>query len=386
MLNFNLYNPTHVVFGKDRLAELDQLIPKNKRIMMTFGGGSIKKYGTYDKVKAILDKRDVVEFSGIEPNPKFETLMKAVEVVKKQNINFLLAVGGGSVMDGTKFIATAAKYVGNDHEKLLFYGFNPIPLAESIPLGTVVTVPATGSEVNCAGVITYNDGKFPFVNPAAYPKFSLLDPELTYTLPPYQVASGIIDAFVHVAEFYLTFPVDARLQDRICEGIMQTLVEVGRKTMDAPEDYNARANFMWCAAQALSGITKSGVPQDWSTHMLGHEITALSGVNHGMSLAIILPSMLEKRKTQKREKLIQYAERVWNITNGSNDKKVVQAIAKTRAFFESLDIKTRLSDYDITKKDIDRMIAGLKTKGMTALSEHQDLSLDTSRRVYESSL
>ncbi|MCU4155655.1 iron-containing alcohol dehydrogenase [Carboxylicivirga sp. A043] len=384
MLNFDFYNPTHIVFGKERLNELDKLVPQNAKVLITYGGGSVKKFGTLPKVTEALKGREVLEFGGIEPNPRFETLMNAVDVVKKENIDFLLAVGGGSVMDGTKFIALAANYKGNDPEKILMGGAGTVE--EAVPLGTVVTLPATGSEMNMGGVVTYNGGKLVFMSPLAFPKFSFLDPTLTYSLPKKQVANGVVDAFVHTTEQYLTFPVDGRFQDRTAEGILQSLIEIGRKTMDEPEDYDTRANLVWNATMALNGVIGSGVPQDWATHMLGHEITAFYGVDHGQSLAIVLPSLLRLRKEGKKAKLIQYAERVWNITTGTDDEKMEQAITKTEEFFNSLDVKTKLSDYGIDASGIDLMIGGLEAKGLKALSETRDITLDVSRQIYEAAL
>lgn len=386
MLNFDFHNPTHIVFGKDRLAELDNLVPKDAKVLITYGGGSVKKFGTLPKVIEALKGREVLEFGGVEPNPKFETLMKAVEVVKAEKIDFLLAVGGGSVMDGTKFIALAAAYPGDDPETLLFRGFKPAPIREAVPLGTVVTLPATGSEMNMGGVITYNGGKYAFMNPLVFPKFSFLDPSLTFSLPPRQVANGVVDAFVHTIEQYLTFPVDGRFQDRTAEGILQTLIEIGRTTIDHPEDYDTRANLVWNATMALNGVIGVGVPQDWATHMLGHEITALFGVDHGQSLAIIFPSMMRERKEKKRAKLVQFAERVWHLTEGTDEEKIEAAIVKTEEFFQSLDVKTKLSDYGIDAEGIDKMVGGLEAKGMVALSESQDLTLDISRKIYEAAL
>lgn len=386
MLNFDFYNPTHIVFGKDRLEEIDSLIPKEAKVLITYGGGSVKKYGTLEKVTRTIKGRKIVEFGGIEPNPKFETLMKAVEEVKKERIDFLLAVGGGSVMDGTKFIALAAKYTGNNPEQLLFNGHKPAPQKEAVALGTVVTLPATGSEMNMGGVVTFNGGKYPFMHPLVYPKFSFLDPTLTFSLPPKQVANGVVDAFVHVMEQYLTFPVDGRFQDRTAEGILTTLIEIGRKTIDHPQDYDTRSNLVWNATMALNGVIGSGVPQDWATHMLGHELTALFGVDHGQSLAVVLPSLMRERKDKKRAKLIQYAERIWNISTGTEDEKIEQAILKTEEFFQSLDVKTKLSDYGIDASGIDKMIKGLETKGMVALSESHDLNLEISRKIYTAAL
>ena len=386
MYNFDFYNPTRIVFGKDRLNELDALVPHDVNVLVLYGGGSVKKFGTLAKVTKALGNRKFFEFGGIEPNPKFETLMKAVELVKKENIGFLLAVGGGSVMDGTKFIALAAKYKGDKPEELLFKSFNPSSVSEAVPFGTVLTLPATGSEMNSGAVISYGNSKYVVFSPLTFPKFSFLDPTLTFTLPSTQVANGVVDAFVHVIEQYLTFPVEGKFQDRTAEGILQTLIEIGRKTIDEPSDYDLRANLVWNATMALNGLIGSGVPQDWTTHMIGHELTALFGIDHAKSLAIVLPSLLNIRKDKKRAKLLQYAERVWKIEEKDEDKKIELAIIKTREFFESLGIKTHLTDYNITTTDIEKVIKGLETKGMTKLSESRDLSLVISRKILESSI
>ena len=386
MLDFDFYNPTHVVFGKDRLAELDKLVPEDAAVLVLYGGGSVKKFGTLTRVLEGLKNRKVFEFGGIEPNPKFTTLMKAVELVKKEKIDFLLAVGGGSVMDGTKFIALASYYGGENAEELLYFGFAPVPVEKAIPLATVVTLPATGSEINTFGVISHNHGKYAFTSPLVYPKFSILDPTLTYSLPATQVANGVVDTFIHTMEVYCTFSVENRFQERAAEGILQTLIEIGRKTIDEPQDYDSRANLVWCAAMAMSGAINAGVPQDWSTHMIGHEITAMFGIDHGKTLAIVLPSLLTVLKEQKRARLLQYAERVWNIKEGDENSRINLAISKTRDFFESLGIKTRLSDYGITADKIDDIIKALETHGMTALSETGKVTPDVSRKILEGAM
>jgi len=385
MFNFDYFNPTHIVFGKDRLPELDRLIPKDLKILLLYGGGSIKKFGTLDKVIQALPGREIIEFSGIEPNPHFNTLMKAVEIVKKEQIGFLLAVGGGSVLDGTKFVSLAANYDGNP-EEILKLGFKPVPVEKAHPIGTVITLPATGSEMNCGGVISHNGAKWPIMSPHVYPKFSILDPTLTFTLPPIQVANGIADTFIHTVEQYVTYPVEAGFQDRTAEGILRTLIEIGKKTIDNPTDYDARANLVWCATNALNGLIGSGVPQDWSTHMLGHELTAMFGIDHGTSLAILLPSMWKIRKNQKRDKLLQFAKRVWHITGKSDDECVDLAIEKTETFFNEIGIDTRLSSYGVKAEQIDDIIKALEQHGMTALSETRDLTLDISRKVLEGAM
>ncbi|WP_018971187.1 iron-containing alcohol dehydrogenase [Rubritalea marina] len=381
MLDFNFYNPTHVVFGKDRLAELNDLVPQGAKVLLTYGGGSIKKFGTLDKVHAALAGHEVHEFGGIEPNPKLSTCIEAAELIKAKQIDFILALGGGSVIDATKYISIAAKYDGDDYASLIKHGFTPVPVSEAIPFGTVLTLPATGSEMNAFSVISDDTGKYGVYSPLFYPKFSILDPTLTFTLPTTQVANGIVDTFIHVVEQYLTFPVDARFQDRTAEGIFQTLIEIGEKTVENPEDYDTRANFMWCATMALNSLIGSGVPQDWSTHMIGHEITDKFGIDHGRTLAVVLPSLLRERKDKKEAKLVQFAERVWGITEGSNDEKIEAAIQKTEAFFHSLGVPTKISDYDIKKEELGDIVKQLEAHGMTALSESGDLTLDIVEKI-----
>ncbi|ACF13257.1 iron-containing alcohol dehydrogenase [Chloroherpeton thalassium ATCC 35110] len=388
MFNFDFYNPTRILFGKDRLGAIDTLVPADAKVLITFGGGSAKKSGLIDKVKAALGRRQVEEFCGIEPNPRYETLMKAAAIVRSQNIDFILAVGGGSVIDGTKFICLATYYDG-DARDLLKFGFRHITsevVKKVVSFGAVLTLPAAGSEMNSGAVVSYEHGKFPVLSDMTFPKFSILDPTYTFTLPKIQVANGIVDAFVHVGEQYLTFPVAAKLQDRMAEGILQTLVEIGVTTVNEPENYDARANHVWSATMALNGIIAVGVPQDWATHMIGHELTARFGIDHGQTLAIVYPALLDVRKEQKRAKLLQYAERVWHIENGSEDEKIDLAIQKTRAFFESLGIKTRLSEYGITADDIPALIDQLKAHGMVALSETQDITPEISQKILEKAM
>lgn len=382
MFNFDFYNPTHIIFGKDRFGDIDKHIPKDAKVLITYGGGSAKKYGVIDKVVASLGAREVLEFGGIEPNPQYNTLMKAVEIVKAENVDFILAVGGGSVIDGSKFVTLAANYEG-DCTDILKNGFGNVPVSKAVPLGTVLTLPATGSEMNCGAVISYDHGKYPVMSPLTYPKFSILDPTLTYTLPKKQIANGIIDAFVHTTEQYVTFPVDAKVQDRMAEGILLTLVEIAEASLNESENYDARANHVWAATMALNGLIGAGVPQDWATHMIGHELTAKFGIDHGQTLAIVYPSLLEIVKESKKEKLVQYAERVWGINEGSADEKADKAIVKTREFFESLGISTRLSDYGVKKEEIEEVVEQLKKHGMVKLSETGEITPEVSRKILE---
>ncbi|ATZ92826.1 MULTISPECIES: alcohol dehydrogenase [Dickeya] len=384
MQNFTLHTPTKILFGEGQIASLADQIPTDARILITYGGGSIKKNGVFDQVINALKGHNVLEFSGIEPNPTYETLMKAVEIVRKEKIDFLLAVGGGSVADGTKFIAAAAHYSAAEDPWHILQTWGA-QVETAIPLGVVLTLPATGSESNSGAVITRKSSgdKQAFMNPLVCPRFAVLDPVVTYTLPERQIANGVVDAFVHTVEQYLTYPANAKVQDRFAEGLLLTLVEEGPRALQEQQNYDVRANVMWSATMALNGLIGAGVPQDWSTHMLGHEITAMHGLDHAQTLAIVLPAMLNERRVQKREKLLQYAERVWNLRDGTEDQRIDAAIAATRAFFEQMGVPTRLSDYQLDGSSIPAMVAKLEEHGMTALGEHHDITLDISRRVYE---
>ncbi len=384
MNNFTLNTPTKILFGKGQIAELGREIPADARILITYGGGSIKKNGVLDQVRAALTGRTVFEFGGIEPNPTFETLMKAVEVVKAEQVDFLLAVGGGSVADGTKFIAAAARYDAAEDpwEILLTRGAK---VKAAVKMGVVLTLPATGSESNNGAVISRQatGDKLPFFSAHTYPVFAVLDPVTTYSLPARQVANGVVDAFVHTVEQYLTYPAEGRIQDRFAEGILLTLIEEGPRALAEPENYDVRANVMWSATQALNGLIGAGVPQDWATHMIGHELTAMHGLDHAQTLAVVLPSVLAYKKEQKRAKLLQYADRVWGLRDGSEEQRIDGAIAATRAFFEQLGVGTRLSAYGLDGSTIPALIAKLEEHGGTALGEHQDVRLDDSRRILE---
>lgn len=363
MYNFEYKNPVKIVFGKGTIPQVANEVPKDAKILMTYGGGSIKRTGVYDQVKNALKDWQLIEFGGIEPNPHYETCMKAVEVVKNENIDFLLSVGGGSVLDATKFIAAAARYEGDDPWDILAKGAE---VKAALPLADVLTLPATGSEMNGNSVITKaaTQEKKAFGSPLVMPKFSILDPECVFTLPDRQVANGVVDAFVHVMEQYLTFNVNAPLQDRLAEGILLTLVEEGPKVLANRKDYEAAANFMWSATMALNGVIAVGVPQDWATHMIGHELTAFHGIDHGRTLAIVLPGMMNLKRENKKEKILQFGERIWGITKGTADERVDAAIAKTIEFFESLGVPTTLPEYDVPASTIDKISLRFRESGM----------------------
>ncbi|MDD2466791.1 MAG: iron-containing alcohol dehydrogenase [Desulfuromonadaceae bacterium] len=379
MQNFTFYNPTKILFGKGCIADIAGEIPKESRVLITYGGGSIKVNGVFDAVRAALTGQTIFEFSGIEPNPTYETLMDAVSLVKKEKIDFLLAVGGGSVIDGTKFIAAAACFDGDPWDILA----RGAAVTHALPLASVLTLPATGSEMNCGSVITRKSikAKLHFINPLVYPRFSALDPTTTYTLPVSQISNGVIDAFVHVMEQYLTYPVEAKVQDRFAEGLLLTLIEEGPRALQDPTNYETRANIMWSATLALNGLIGAGVPQDWATHMIGHEITVLHGLDHAQSLAIVFPAMMEVQRQQKSAKLLQYAERVWGIAAGSTEERISAAIEKTRSFFATMQVKSRMSEYGIGGEDVEKIIEQLEQHGMTALGERGDVTLDVSRNV-----
>lgn len=386
MENFNYYNPVNIIFGKGSIKELANLIDKSKKVLLVYGGGSIKKNGVYYQVKEALKKHKVFEFSGIEPNPKFETCIKAVEVIRKENIDFLLAVGGGSVLDGTKFIAAAAKVdIGKEWDTIICgTGTANIPeLKEALPLASVITLPATGSEMNCAGVISKKETgeKFIFVSSFLFPKFSIIDPETTFSLPKKQVINGIIDSYIHTVEQYITYDVNTPLQDRQAEAILATLIEEVDKILSDPPDYDSRANFFWCATQALNGNIACGVISDWATHIIGHELTALYGLDHGQTLAIVLPQLWRNQKKNKAKKLLQYGKRIFGINISNENNAIEQAIQKTEKFFKKTGMKIKLSDYGINAEEAAEKVSNKFRKKNIMLGEKQLITPDIIKEI-----
>ena len=385
MKNFTFHNPTKLYFGKGQIAKLAEAVPPEGTTMLLYGGGSIKRNGVYEQVREALGDRAVVEFGGIEANPTYETLMEAVEEARAEDVTFLLAVGGGSVLDGAKFVAAAIPFAGDPWD-IVAHG---AAVEEAVPLGAVLTLPATGSEANANSVISRKEprAKRAFASRHVYPRFSIIDPETTFSLPPRQVANGIVDAYTHVLEQYLTYPAGAPLQDRFAESILQTLIEVGPKTLGDLEDYDARATFTWCATMALNGLIGLGVPQDWATHRIGHELTALHGIDHARTLAVVMPSLLRHQKDGKRAKLLQYAERVWQLTEGADDDRIELAIQKTEDFFEHLGIPTRLGRYEEAgTTTVDEVVARLDRQRAYPLGERDDLDGDGVRAILTASL
>jgi len=382
MLNFELYNPTKLVFGKGQINKLSELVPQGAKILLAYGGGSIFKNGIHQQVIDNLKGFEIVEFGGIEPNPHFETLMKAVEIIKAENINFILAVGGGSVIDGVKFISAAVNFDGNPIDILQKH----ILIKENaMPFGTILTLPATGSEMNSGYVVTIKatQEKLASGGSALFPQFSICDPTVIQSLPKRQLQNGVVDAFTHVMEQYLTYPHEGYLQDRIAEGILQTLIQVGPKVVENPADYALASNFMWSCTMALNGLIQKGVPSDWATHMIGHELTALYGIDHARTLAIIGPNLYRVLFETKKEKLAQYGKRIFNL-EGTVDEIANEAINKTVAFFHTMGIDTKLSQYtEDYGKTADFIVNRFDERGWKAMGERQNITLEKVKAIVE---
>ncbi|PCJ40720.1 MAG: NADH-dependent alcohol dehydrogenase [Moraxellaceae bacterium] len=385
MLTFSFHNPTRIHFGEETIKTIADEIPVSAKVLIVFGGGSIKKNGIYDQVVAALSAHDFVEFSGIEPNPQYDTLMKSLDIIRRHEVDYLLAVGGGSVVDGTKFIAAAALYEGEEHWDILA---KQQSIKRALPMGVVLTLPATGSESNAGGVVTRDGNKLPFFSPLVRPQFAVLDPATSLSLSDRQIGNGVIDAFVHTMEQYLTYNVNAKVQERFSEGLLQTLIEEGPRALaaESKDDIDVRANIMWSATMALNGLIGAGVPQDWTTHMIGHELTAAHGIDHARTLSIVLPAVMKIRRESKRGKLMQYAERVWNITHGDEEYRIDRAIELTEEFFTHMGMPTRLSQVALDSRHIDNLVDKLQQHGMVKLGEHREVTLEVSRQILEAAL
>lgn len=381
MNNFVFQNPTKLIFGKGEIKRLSKLIDKDKKILMTYGGGSIKRNGVYEQVMQALEGYDIVEFSGIEANPDYSTLMKAVDICKTQNIDFILAVGGGSIIDGTKFIATAAKFEGEDAWDILS---KKSRLPKPMDFASVLTLPATASEMNNGAVISRRDRqeKLAFHNPEGYPKFSILDPDVVLTLPAKQISNGIVDIYAHTLEQYLTTCLDTKVMDRWAESLLLTLIEEAPELLSENPSYDSRANFMLTATMGLNGFISMGVDEDWATHMIGHELTALCGLDHGETLAIVHPGVMDIMRKEKHGKLLQYARRVWNITNEDEEQAIDEAIERTENFFRSIGKKTRLSEYGIGDDVIETIVERFKQRGWN-VGEHGIVTPEKARLILE---
>lgn len=378
MENFIFRNPTKLIFGKGMIARLSKEIPEGKKIMVTFGGGSVKKNGVYDQVVEALRGRDYIEFWGIEPNPKVETLRKAIEICRREGVDFLLSVGGGSVLDGTKLIAAAVRYDGDAWDLVL----DNSRIGEILPFGDVMTLPATASEMNRNAVISSIETKEKFGMKVDYPRFSILDPQTTFTLPVYQRAAGMADTFIHVMEQYMTVTGQSPLMDRWSEGILQTLVEIAPKVLESENDYDSMANYMMCATMGLNGFIAMGVTEDWATHQIGHELTAIHGLTHGHTLAIVFPGLLKVLREQKKGKILQYGERVWGITGGTEDERIDRTIDATEKFFRSLGLQTRLHEVGIGEDTILEIERRFNERGV-AFGEGANVTGTVARKILE---
>lgn len=376
---FVYHNTTKLIFGEGQISALTEEIPGGRKILVLYGGGSIKKTGIYDQVTAALKGQAWEEMGGIEPNPHYETCMKAVERIKKEGFNYLLAVGGGSVIDATKFIAAAALYTGGDPWQIMT---DQLAIDNMMDYGVVLTIPATGSETNFYGVIMRGSDKLA-TGAFHRPNFAILDPGVCKTLPKRQIQNGIVDAFIHVTEQYLTHPVEGVFQDRFSEALLLTLIEEAPKILQNPQDLAAQANFMLVANMALNGLISSGVPQDWATHMIGHELTGNFGIDHGRSLTIVLPALLARHLEEKKAKLAQMAERIFGCHEGSQEERARQAIKEMISFFRSVGVPVCLHDYDsaLGAKEVELAIASLKAHGNTALGEHGNINLGESKEI-----
>jgi NADP-dependent alcohol dehydrogenase len=385
MLNFSFQNTTKILFGEGQIKAITKAIPKGAKVLVTYGGGSIKANGVYDQVAAALSEHTWFEFSGIEPNPTYANLMKALVSIREHDVDYLLAVGGGSVVDGTKFIAAAALYEGEDPWDFIAKGQ---PIKQALPMGCVLTLPATGSESNTGAVVTRDGNKLPFSSPLLRPLFAVLDPAVTLSLSDRQIGNGVVDAFVHTMEQYLTYSVNGKVQDRFAESLLLTLIEEGPKALAAEtkNDLDVRGNIMWAATMALNGLIGAGVPQDWSTHMIAHELTGAYGIDHARTLSIVLPAVMKIRKEAKRDKLLQYAQRIWNLTDGDEDTRIQRAIELTEQFFTAMQVPTRLSHVDLAEAQIDGLIEKLTQHGMVKLGEHKAVTPDVSREILVAAL
>lgn len=374
MRNFDLKNPTKILFGQNEISKLNAEIPKDAKVLLLYGGGSIKRNGIYEQVISALSGIEHLEFGGIPPNPEYSILMQALELIKNEEITYLLAVGGGSVIDGTKFLASAAYFDGDNPWDILS---KKIRTYEAMPFGTVLTLPATGSEMNSGAVITNKATreKLSMGGPGLFPQFSVLDPLVIRSIPKRQIANGLADSYTHVLEQYLTYPVNALLQDRFAESILQTLVEIAPKMMEEEFDYDAAANFMWCCTMALNGLIQKGVPTDWAVHAMGHELTALYGIDHARTLAIISKSHYLYNLETKKEKLAQYAERVWKVKEGTLEERAKAGIDHTEGFFHSIGIATKLSEYTEDFQGTAESISKrFEERGWVGIGEHKKLS------------
>lgn len=377
-LTYDYSNPTTIHFGKGQIEAITKHLSKDNKILVVYGGGSIKKNGVYDQVSSVLKGYDWLEFSGVEPNPTYETMNKAAEVVRENGIDFVLAVGGGSVIDGCKYLIAASQYDGDGWDFL----DGSAQVEKALPLGAILTLPATGSESNSAAVLSRketNEKRF-FHSSFSYPKFAVLDPSVMSTLSDKQLANGLVDAFVHTCEQYLTKPNTSLLHDGYAQTILKGLVSLAADWDDRKE-LIWQENLMLLANQALNGFIGSGVANDWATHMIGHELTAFYGIDHARSLAVVQPQLIRVMIKDKEEKLAQMGREVFGIEN--DNEAVIKAIEE---LYEAVGISTNLNDYEIDDKVIENVTSALEAHGMSALGENENITLEKSAKILEMSM
>ena len=378
MVQFRLRNPTEILFGKGEIAALKKLVAAGTRVLLLYGGGSIKTNGVYDQVMAALAACDVEPFGGVEVNPVYETILEAAAAARRHGSQLVLGVGGGSVIDAAKFLANVIPITGGDPwDELMARRFPANPL----PVGAVLTLPATGSESNAVSVMTHRGRrlKYPFANEATRPRFAILDPSTMQSLSRRQLENGAVDAFTHVLEQYMTAPVNTPIQHGFSETIMKVLAEWGPKLVETKSE-EACENVMWAANQALNGLIGAGVPQDWSTHYIGHAITALHGVDHARTLTMIMPMLMRYKLAQKTTMLARYARNVWGVNEADDAKAAEAGIARTEDFFRRMGCPVRASEAELTI-DEQGILAHLETVGHTALGENRDIRADDVRAI-----
>lgn len=383
MNNFNFYNPTKVIFGKGEIEKLKEEIPKGNKVMMLYGGGSIKKNGIYDQVINALNEHEVIEFGGIPPNPEYSVLMKALDLIKKEQVDFLLAVGGGSVIDGVKFLSSAVYYKGDDPWDILV---NRIPTEIGFPFGTVLTLPATGSEMNSGAVVSRSEmkAKLAMGGPGLFPKFSILDPTVVNSIPKNQIANGLADSFTHALEQYMTYSIGANLQDRLAESVLRNIMDIAPVILNNQDNYQAQCEFMWSCTMALNGLIQKGVPTDWAIHAMGHELTALFGIDHARTLAILAKSHYEYNKKAKHSKLLQFGRRVLELNLESEDEIINKTIESIDSFYQSLGIQTKLSKYTTTYENTAQEVRKrFEERGWNGIGEHGTLSPADVEKIVE---
>lgn len=382
MLDFYYFNPTRIFFGQDAVFRAAVTVPQDKKIMVVYGQSSAVKCGYVGELKKALEDREAVEFGGIEPNPEYDYLISGLNLARREKVGFLIAIGGGSVIDAAKFIAAALLYEGDPWEFVMDRGES---IRGAIPVGAVVTMPASGSEANNRAVISRRSVgiKRAFMNDHLFPVFAALDPTKTYTLPPRYVGNGVVDTYVHILEQYLTYPAGGEVQDRLAEGLLMLLLDLGPRAIKEPDNYRLRANLMWCATLGLNGLIGAGVPQDWAAHRAGYELTMIYGLDHAQTLAVLVPAMMEVRREIKRGKLLQYAERVFGLKEGTENERIGKAISLTRQFFEIMGLPTRMSGYGVHDLDVDLIISSLEEHQLFPLGERKDISPEVMRLILE---